>query len=137
MANCIVQQKYLARKEKGNENKINKSDIVKYVRVSKSAPCITVARHGLGEFFGEEGNISLSNKKLFVNLLLQNLNVGDLTGDQGHDKDSGGGYLKSPEQVSLETGRRIHKIKEWQYYRGMGSVASEGASEVICLVRRF
>ena len=66
--NCIITtKKYLARKEKRKRNKINKSDIVKYVGVQKS-PCITVARHGLGEF-SKKGQYFAVKQEAFVNLL--------------------------------------------------------------------
>ena len=130
----LKQRNIWPEKKKGNEGQILKNDIVKYVRVSKSQPCVTVARHGLGEFFGEEGNISLSNKKVLVNLLLQNLNGGDRTGDQERDKGGGGGYLKSPEQVSLEKWvDAFIQSKNGNTTGAWASVASEGASEVICL----
>ena len=127
----LKQRNIWPEKIKGNGSKARKNGIVKYVRVSKSAPCVTVARHGLGEFFGEEGNTSLSNKRVFVNLLLQN---DDRIDDKGRDKNDGGTYLKSPEQVHLEKWiDGFIESKNGNTTGAWASVASEGASEVICL----
>ena len=64
---------------------------------------------------------------------MQNLNGGDRTGDQEREKGVGG-YLKSPEQVSLEKWvDAFIQSKNGNTTAAWASVASEGASEVICL----
>ena len=105
--------------------------------MAKSAPCVTVNRHGLGSFFGEEGNTSLFDKKLLVTLLLLNQQNnskedGANNGDNADNTKSKPSFLKSPEQIKLEKwvdtyNKRKQKNKAW------ASVVSEGASEVVCL----
>ena len=125
--------------KKGERNNINNTSrqIVKHIRVAKSAPCVTVNRHGLGSFFGEEGNTSLFDKKLLVTLLLLNQQNnskedGANNGDNADNTKSKPSFLKSPEQIKLEKwvdtyNKRKQKNKAW------ASVVSEGASEVVCL----